>query len=153
MNMNKIYVLPADNERNKIIHQTVATDSEKSSKQTKVTVFSDELYDKLIQYCRSNVQYFECHSGSVTNQRFLDAFRSIVQHIEITRKNVVEVSGFAHKYDFDELTPASGYRSILKVIHEYIKHTEKVCKHIAENRGNFLFRKRAYMKYVADNRG
>lgn len=146
MKLNKIDVLPGDNGNGKIIHRTVATDNSESPKQTTVTAFSIELYDKLVQYCRSNVQYFGCDGDSATNQRFLDAFRRILQHIEIVRKHVTEICGFAHEYDFDEATPASGYRSIVKVTHEYIKHTVKVSKHIAENRDSFLFRKRAYLR-------
>lgn len=146
MKMNKVDIFPGDNQICEIIHPTVATDSHKSSKQTKVTLSTFEMYDKLIQYCRSNVQYFGCDSDTLSKNRFLDAFRNILQHIEIIRKHVAEICGFVHEYDFDENTLGSGYRSILKVTHEYIKHTVKVSKYIAESRGNFLFRKRKYVK-------
>lgn len=146
MKTNKIDVLPGDTESGKIIHRAVATHNNKSPKQTTVTAFSIELYDKLIQYCRSNVQYFGCAGETVTNQRFLDAFRCILQHIEIIRKHDTNICGFAHEYDFDEMTPANGYRSIVKVTHEYITHTAKMSKYIAENRDRFLFRKGTYVK-------
>lgn len=146
MKLNKIDVLPGDNGNGKIIHQNLATDNNKSPKQTTVTAFSIELYDELVKYCRSNVQYFGCEKDTATNRRFLDAFRKILQHIEIVRKLVTEICGFAHEYDFDEMTPASGYRSIVKVTHVYIKHTVKVSKYIAEKRNSFLFRRRAYLR-------
>lgn len=146
MKLNKIDVLPGDTGNGKVIHETVATENDKSPKQTTVTAISIELYDKLVQYCRSNVQYFGCATETVTNQRFLDAFRNILVHIEIIRKHGTEIFNFVHEYDFDEATPASGYRSIIKVTQEYIKHTVKVSKHIAEHRDSFLFRKRKYVK-------
>lgn len=110
--------------------------------------FSFELYDSLVGICQSNVQYFEADTKITTSKRFLDAFRRILQHIETIRQYITEFNGFAHEYDFDDRTPGNGYRSIVKVTHEFVKHTVKVSKYIAENRGNLLFRKKTYVKYV-----
>lgn len=126
-----------------------ASDSDRTLNRVAESSFSFELYDSLVEICQNNVRHFESlTSDSITNQSFLDAFRSILQHIEIIRQYITEFNGFAHEYDFDEQTPGNGYRSIVKVTHAYIKHTAKVSKHIAENRGNLLFRKKTYAKYV-----
>lgn len=108
--------------------------------------FSFELYDSLVEICQNTIRYFESDTKITTNQRFLDAFRKILQQVEIIRQYITEFNGFAHEYDFDEQTPGNGYRSIVKITHEYIKHTVKVGKYIAENRSNLLFRKKTYVK-------
>ena len=141
---NTIGIYPGENIE--IIHPTVATDSNKSPKQMRISLCSYEIYDTLVEHCQSNIQYFGLDSNTVTGKRFLDAFRNVIEHIEIIRKYVTEIDGFLNEYDFDEMIPANGYRSLVKVTHEYIKHTIKVSEHIAENRGNLLFRKQAYVK-------
>lgn len=107
---------------------------------------SFEMLDSLVDICRNNIEYFETDTNANTSKRFLDAFGNILQQIEIVRQYIREFNGFAHEYDFDEITPANGYRSIVKVTHQYIKHTLKVAKHIAENRTSLLFRKQTYLK-------
>lgn len=109
-------------------------------------LFSFEMYEILAEHCQNNVQYFERDSSTLAGKRFFDAFRNILQHIEVIRQYVTEIHGFVHEYDFDEMTPASGYRSIVKVTHEYIKHSIEMSKYIAENRGKLLFRKLTYVK-------
>ena len=112
----------------------------------KISLVSFEIYDELVEHCQCNVKYFERDNTTMAGKQFFDAFRSILQHIEIIRQNVMEICRFSHEYDFDEMTPANGYRSFVKVIYEYIKHTVKVSEYIAENRGNLLFRRQAYVK-------
>lgn len=112
----------------------------------KMLFFSFEMYDTLVEHCQNNIQYFERDSTTMAGKQFLDAFRSILQHIEIIRQHVMEIHEFVHEYDFDEMTPASGYRSIVKATHEYIKHSIEMSKYVAENRGKLLFRKQTYVK-------
>lgn len=108
--------------------------------------FSFGLYDGLIDLCESNIQYFECDRRTVVGKRFLDAFHNIIKQLAIIRRYVTEFYGFMHEYDFDEMTQANGYRSIVKAAHGCINHTIKFSKYIAENRGNLLFRQMAYAK-------
>lgn len=108
--------------------------------------FSFEMYDTLVEECHSNIQYFKRDNTTMAGKQFFDAFRNILQHIEIIRQHVMEIHKFVHEYDADEMTPANGYRSVVKVTHEYIKHTIEISKYIAENRGNLLFRKQTYVK-------
>lgn len=141
--MEAINILTDDDEQ--ISHATVAINSNENLNQTEP--FSVEIYDSLVIDCLSNIDYFgRVSKSTITSERFLDAFHNILQNIETIRKYVTEFNEFAHEYDFDEETRANGYRSIIKVTHEYIKHTAKMSKYIAENHGNLLFRKQTYMK-------
>lgn len=127
------------------IHPIVSTENEKNSEQT-LESFSFAVFNTLVDTCQGNIQYFECNNNTVMGKRFLDAFRLIIQRIEIIRQYVTEFHVFMHEYDFDEVTPANGYRGIVNVTHGYIKHTTKMSQYISENRGNLLFRKLKYAK-------
>lgn len=103
------------------------------------------MIDALVEVCENNINYFECDETEA-GQRFLCAFRFIVDHSATARAAATEVEGFMHEYDYDELTPANGYRSMVKVLQACINHTMKICKYIAQNRGHLLFRKTTYIK-------
>lgn len=144
--MDKIDVIAGDYDNIQTIHPVVATDNEVTPKQTKMSPFSCEFHDALVVFCQSNIQYFERNNNTTANKRFLVAFQNINQNNAIIRQNVTEMYTFLHEYDFDERTPANGYRSIVKVTHEYINHTMKVSKYIEANRENWLFRKQTNVK-------
>lgn len=107
--------------------------------------YSFVLYDALADICQNNIKYFECDESEI-GQRFLCAFRGIIDHLIIARKFVAKMIQFVHEYDFDELTPANGYRSFVKAVQSCINHTVKTSKYIAQNRSYLLFRKNMYMK-------
>lgn len=107
--------------------------------------YSFVLYDALADICQNNVKYFECDDSEM-GQRFLCAFRGIIDHVTVARQFVAKITTFVHEYDFDENTPANGYRSYIKATQACINHTVKVCKYIAQNRSYLLFRKNMYMK-------
>lgn len=110
-----------------------------------ITTHSFAMYDALVDICQNNIKYFEC-DDTETGQRFLCAFRGIIDHITIARQFVSKFITFVHEYDFDENTPANGYRSFVKAVQSCINHCAKVCKYIAQNRSYLLFRKNMYMK-------
>lgn len=112
---------------------------------TPATTQSFAMYDALVDICQNNIKYFECDDSEM-GQRFLCAFRGIVDHTAIARRYVTEVSAVMHEYDFDEKTPANGYRSYVKAMQACINHCVKICKYIAQNRSYLLFRKTMYMK-------
>lgn len=103
------------------------------------------MIDGVFEICENNCKYFECDETEA-GQRFLCAFRNIIEHAAIARANAIEVCTFMHEYDFDETTPANGYRSMVKVLHACVNHTMKICKYITQNRGHLLFRKQTYIK-------
>lgn len=107
--------------------------------------YSFVLYDALTDICRNNIKYFECDETE-TGQRFLGAFQGLIDHVNAAKPNVTKIVQFAHEYDYDEHTPANGYRSFVKAIQACINHSLKVSKYIAQNRSYLLFRKTMYMK-------
>lgn len=130
------------------VHQTVLVDSDEKSPSESQVQFSFGLYDALIDLCESNIQYYECDNTFEAAKRFLDAFHNIIKQLAVLRQYVTEFYGFLHEYDFDENTPANGFRSIVKATHGMINHTMKLTKHIAENRGSLLFRKMEHVRYA-----
>lgn len=112
---------------------------------TSSTSHSFVLYDALVDICQNNIKYFECDE-SETGQRFLCAFSGIIDHLTIARQYVTKIITFVHEYDFDETTPANGYRSFVKTVQSCVTHCVKVSKYIAQNRSYLLFRKNMYMK-------
>lgn len=107
--------------------------------------YSFGLYNALADICRNNIAYYEC-DDSESGQRFLLAFRGIIDHLLVAREYVQRIVAFVHEYDFDEHTPANGYRSFVSAVLACISHSVKVAKYIAQNRCYLLFRKNMYMK-------
>lgn len=124
---------------------TNTTNNDHSQTTPNSTTHSFAMYDALADICQNNIKYFECDDTEM-GQRFLCAFRGIVDHTAIARRYVTEISAFMHEYDFDESTPANGYRSYVKAMQACINHCVKICKYIAQNRSYLLFRKTMYMK-------
>lgn len=107
--------------------------------------FPYEIYDDLIDICQNNLQHFECNN-TMTDKRYADAFRCILQQLALVRRYATEFYGFMHEYDFDETTPANGYRSIVKATHGCITQTTKASRYVAKNRGHLLFRKMSHVQ-------
>lgn len=123
----------------------IANDDNKNPSESKMP-FSCAIYDELIDLCQNNIRYFERDTTTVAGARFLLAFHNIIKQLAILRQFVTEFYGFLHEYDFDEMTPANGYRSIVKATHGMINHSIKLSKYIAENRGNLFFRKMEHVR-------
>jgi Hormone-sensitive lipase (HSL) N-terminus len=108
----------------------------------------DEKYktiDELIRMSTSNVAFYKTDKSFV-GLKMHAAFLKLVEFLEKSTPVTKQIDGFAGDYDFDEKTPGNGYRSFLFIFASAVKHTEKICKYIADNRGYLLFRKSAYMK-------
>lgn len=127
-------------------HQTVFSNGDEKDLSESRVPFSFGWYDKLLDLCQSNIQYYESDGSSETNKRFLDAFQHIIKQLAIIRQFVSEFHGFVHEYDFDESTPANGYRSIVKATHGMINQTMKLTEYIANNRGSLLFRRMEHVR-------
>lgn len=103
------------------------------------------MIDALVDICENNCKYFE-NDETEAGQRFFNTFRFIIENAAIARAETIIVEGFMHEYDYDDSTPANGYRSMVKVMHACINHTMKICKYITQHRGHLLFRKTTYIK-------
>lgn len=127
---------------------TVSGDDQAANNHTSnqsTATYSFAMYDALIDICQNNVKYFECDESEI-GQRFLCAFSSIIGHVKMARELVAKIMFFVHEFDYDEKTPANGYRSVVKAVQAAINHSVKVCKYIAQNRSYLLFRKNLYTK-------
>lgn len=128
------------------VYQTVLMDDDDKILSHSEAPFSFANYDVLIDLCQNNIKYFERDNTTMAGKQFVDAFQNIVKQLAIIREFVTEFYGFVHEYDFDEVTPANGYRSIVKATHGMINYTTKLVKYIAANRGSLLFRKLEHVK-------
>lgn len=108
-------------------------------------IYTFALYDALNDICQNNIKYFECDDTEI-GQRFLWSFQGIIDHINAIKVKLSKIVQFMHEYDFDDKTPANGYRSFVKAVESGVNHSLKVSKYIAQNRSYLLFRKSMYMK-------
>lgn len=106
------------------------------------------LYDVLYELCQNNIEFFS-KDDSMNGSKIHAAFLTLSLHIEFAKKKVLEISSFAHEYDFDEHTKGNGYRSFVIVVDCCIKHSIKLCRNVLENRSSLLFRKSVYFKEVS----
>lgn len=103
------------------------------------------LVEELIRMSVSNEEFYTRDQSSVGVKLHLN-FTKIILTLEKSLPVIKEIESFAGDYDFDEKTPGNGYRSFVYIFKAAVKHTEKICRYIHENRGSLLFRKSVYMK-------
>ncbi|XP_018336747.1 hormone-sensitive lipase isoform X2 [Agrilus planipennis] len=97
--------------------------------------------------CKSNSDYF-VNDNTENGQRLYTSFLTIADNLNslaITRKKIESV---VHNFDYDENTPANGYRSFLKVVDYAIAHSLQVIKKVSLKRDGVLFRKAVITKDV-----
>lgn len=114
----------------------------------KYSISTDENYDivdELISMCVSNVDFYR-DDKTFVGVKMLTSFQKVLEMLEKSVPVIKKIESFAGEYDFDAMTPGNGYRSFVFIFHSAVKHAEKICKYIADNRGNLLFRKSVYMK-------
>ena len=103
------------------------------------------IIEDLIKMSMSNVEFYSDDQSSV-GLKLHGIFTKLIEELEKSIPVIKEIESFAGVYDFDENTPGNGYRSFVFIFDAAVKHTEKICIYITENRGSLLFRKSVYMK-------
>lgn len=126
--------------------QTMIFDGDDKILNDSGVLFSFANFDVLIDLCLNNIKYFERDNTTMAGEQFLNTFQNVVKQLAIIREFVTEFFGFLHEYDFDEMTPANGYRSIVKATNGMINYTTKLVKYITANRGSLLFRRSEHVK-------
>lgn len=101
--------------------------------------------DELIRMSVSNVEFYKLDQSSIGVKLHM-IFSNIIELIEKSLPVINVIERLAGVYDFDENTRGNGYRSFVYIFDCAAIHTEKICRYIADNRGNLLFRKSLYMK-------
>lgn len=102
--------------------------------------------DRLISLCESNENYFQSDKSEL-GQQFLTSFSGIRELVGRLEETVLKIANFAGEYDFDEKTPANGYRSYCGIIQSAVLYAEKRSQYVHDYRGGFLFNKKNNAKY------
>lgn len=97
--------------------------------------------DRLISLCQSNENYFSSDKSEL-GQQFLANFSGIREFVIKLEQIVLKITKFAGEYDFDEKTPANGYRSYCGIIQSAFLYAEKRSQYVHDYRGGFLFNKK-----------
>ncbi|XP_013394169.1 hormone-sensitive lipase-like [Lingula anatina] len=88
------------------------------------------------------MEYFEGHKHH-NHDKFYKMFCTLLEHLDSDSgvdQFLDRLLQDMHTYDYDEFTPANGYRSIIKVLHKCCVHILVLCRYISVNKGSFLFR-------------
>lgn len=103
-----------------------------------------EPVSKLIHTIDSCIQYFEkCDKYKELNDS-LDSFKF---NVENCCEKVKIIESFASEYDYDENTPANGYRSFVSIFTSAIKKSLNICQQMSKIRMKILFRANYYAEY------
>ncbi|XP_072325167.1 hormone-sensitive lipase isoform X4 [Scyliorhinus torazame] len=86
-----------------------------------------------------NIRFFQ-QNPSETGRRFVKAFTQIQEHGRGLQPVVQSFTTIFPIFDFDERTPANGYRSLIKVVRSCILHIIHKSRYITTNRRSIFFR-------------
>ncbi|XP_060708715.1 hormone-sensitive lipase isoform X2 [Hemiscyllium ocellatum] len=86
-----------------------------------------------------NIRFFRLNPTE-TARRFVTAFSQIQEHGRHLQPLVQSFTGIFPIFDFDERTPANGYRSLIKVVRSCILHIIHKSRYISANRRSIFFR-------------
>uniref|UniRef100_UPI00398F0088 hormone-sensitive lipase n=1 Tax=Pristiophorus japonicus TaxID=55135 RepID=UPI00398F0088 len=86
-----------------------------------------------------NIRFFRLHPSEM-GRRFVSAFSQIQEHGRGLQAVVHSFTGVFAIFDFDERTPANGYRSLIKVVRSCILHIIHKARYVSANRRSIFFR-------------
>lgn len=97
------------------------------------------MFQVLHSLMEDNIVFFR-DNPSETGRRFIDAFTRIQEHAQSLEPTMNNFASIYHIFDFDEKTPANGYRSLMKVVQSCVLHIIHKSRYIAANRRGIFFR-------------
>lgn len=102
-------------------------------------------WSALRELCSTNMHHFESFQdeGSL---RIKGALTLVMDTLDLLKPLYKEVNEVAPLFDFDEVTPANGYRSILLLVDKGIEFTGSVCNELKSQKDTVLFRKNHHVK-------
>lgn len=119
-----------------------------SSSPTTLDVFIQ--FDELRQICAANYEHYNnCTNPSEVEQRFENAFISLLKNLDEIVPLYDTIQSFAHEYDFDCDHPANGFRSFLYVVEKCVQHTTKAATYIQSNKTALSFAVKRY-QYIKE---
>lgn len=102
-------------------------------------------HEALKDLCTNNALYFK-DDNTENGQRLYTAFLAINDNIENIWPIILRIRSVASDYDFDENTPANGYRSFLKIFYSAVNYGIQLNKNVCLKRDSVLFRKAFFTK-------
>jgi hormone-sensitive lipase len=103
------------------------------------------IINEMIEMSVSNAAFYERDQSSV-GVKLRGIFEKLIECLRKSVPVIKEIESFAGQYDFDESTPGNGYRSFVFIFEAAVRHAQKTCKYITDNRASLLFRKSSYMR-------
>ncbi|KAJ1133164.1 hypothetical protein NDU88_011461 [Pleurodeles waltl] len=97
------------------------------------------MFQTLHSLAEDNTAFFQGNSSEL-GQRFVSAFTSIQEHARVLETAMGNFASFYHIFDFDEKTPANGYRSLMKLVLACVQHIIHKSRYVAANRRSIFFR-------------
>ncbi|XP_069497072.1 hormone-sensitive lipase isoform X3 [Ambystoma mexicanum] len=97
------------------------------------------IFQVLHTLAEDNVAFFQENSSEL-GQRFMTAFTSIQNHARVLETAMGNFASIYHIFDFEEKTPANGYRSLMKVVLCCVQHIIHKSRYVAANRRSIFFR-------------
>lgn len=94
----------------------------------------------------NNIEHFD--NASKNQQKIKFSLSHLKIAIVKCKKSRKEIRSFAFEYDFDEDSPANGYRSFLTISKLAVREALKVCKRLRNSRENLLFRADKFATFV-----
>ncbi|KAK9686035.1 Hormone-sensitive lipase (HSL) N-terminus [Popillia japonica] len=104
-------------------------------------------HQTLADLCTNNALHFK-EDNSENGQRLYTAFLAINDNINKIWPIVLRLRTVVNNYDFDENTPANGYRSFLRIIDSAVQLGIELNKKVCLKRDSVLFRKTLFTKEV-----
>lgn len=100
---------------------------------------------KLMQAIDNNIAYFDKRNKSLSHK-----LSQLNVATEKCVKAAADIETFSSIYDFDDRTPANGYRSFLSIVGSAIKKSDNLLEQLINARETFFFRADNYSKYKVE---
>lgn len=99
----------------------------------------------LIDYARDNADYFSSDSTD-NGKKLLNASLEMGNNLGGFAEKLVKIEAEAHRFDFDDSTPANGYRSYVNIGIYALEYGINLNKEIVSYRNSIFFRKSKFAK-------
>lgn len=102
-------------------------------------------WSSLRELCSTNLEHFNSFQDEAS-LRIKGALTLVLDTLDNLRPLYNEIIKIAPFFDYDEFTPANGYRSVLILVDKGILFTGSVCNELKNQKDAVLFRKNHHMK-------
>ena len=100
-------------------------------------------YNLLVRIIDDNINCFET---VIKYENIVAQLRKLKICVEDSFEKIEKIESFASEYDFDEYTPANGYRSFVEVWTTAVKKSTKVCGNLRRTQNSIFLWENYYKK-------